>query len=110
METIRFDSSIRDAAEAVLAGGCRTVFIVDGGQTLVGSVTEGDLVRAFLNGVNLGALVRHIMNSNPVFVLEEYKSEEVASLMSLHGHSAIPVVDESRKVLRILRQTDNWRN
>ena len=106
MEVTSINSSIGDAAEAVLASRCRTTFVVDDNQVLYGSVTEGDLVRAFLKGVNLDASVRYVMNTNPVFLLESYGKKEARSIMSIHGHSAIPVVDENRKLLQILKQTD----
>lgn len=106
MEITSINSSIRDAAEAVLVSRCRTTFVVDDNRVLYGSVTEGDLVRAFLKGLNLDASVRHIMNTNPVFVLENYARGEVSSLMNSNGHSAIPVVDENRKLQRVLKQTD----
>lgn len=106
METISSSSSIGVAAEAVLLSGCRTVFVVDDSGVLIGSVTEGDLVRAFLRGLNLGADVRHVMNTNPMFVAEESSGIEAKRMMTTHGHSAIPVVDESRKLISVIKQTD----
>jgi CBS domain-containing protein len=106
MEVTSINSSIRDAAQAVLVSRCRTTFVVDDDRVLHGSVTEGDLVRAFLRGLNLDASVRHIMNTNPVFVLPDYEPKEASSLMTSHGHSAIPVVDDHRKLLHVLKQTD----
>lgn len=106
MEITSINSSIRDAAEAVLVSRCRTTFVVDDNRVLYGSVTEGDLVRAFLKGINLDASVRHIMNTNPVFVLENYAKKEASSIMTSYGHSAIPVLDGNRKLLHILKQTD----
>ena len=106
MEVTSVNGSIRDAAEAVLVSRCRTTFVVDDNQFLHGSVTEGDLVRAFLKGINLDASVRHIMNTNPVFVLENFAQSEAGYLMTTHGHSAIAVVNDDRQLLRILKQTD----
>lgn len=106
MEIVRDDSSIRDVAEAVLESRCRTVFVTDENLTLHGCVTEGDLVRAFLRGINLQASVRHIMNSNPLFLTEGTPVEMARALMAKEGHSAIPIVDSSRRVVKILKQTE----
>lgn len=106
MEIVMDNSSIRDAAEAVLESKCRTVFVTDDNLVLHGSVTEGDLVRAFLRGINLEASVRHIMFTNPMFLSEGTTDEEARILMTKNGHSAIPIVDGSRKVVKILKQTE----
>ena len=106
MEIVNEDASIRAVAEAVLESKCRTVFVTDENLVLHGSVTEGDLVRAFLRGLNLDASVRHIMNSNPLYLLEDTSEEEARILMARNGHSAIPIVDADRKVTRILKQTE----
>ncbi len=106
MEIINDDSTIREVAEAVLVSKCRTVFVTDGNLILQGSVTEGDLVRAFLRGLNLDASVRHIMNSNPLYLLDGHSIDDARLLMAKNGHSAIPVVDENRKVVHVVKQTE----
>jgi CBS domain-containing protein len=106
IEVTNVNSSIRHAAEAVLSGRCRTTFVIDDDGILCGSVSEGDLVRAFLKGLNPDASVRHIMNPNPVFLEEGQDEAEARTIMNLNGHSAIPVIDSNRRLLRALKQTD----
>ena len=106
MEIVNDDAPIRVVAEAVLESKCRTVFVTNENLVLHGSVTEGDLVRALLRGLNLDASVRHIMNSNPLYLLEGTSKEEARLLMARNGHSAIPIVDADRKVIKILKQTE----
>jgi|AntAceMinimDraft_12_1070368.scaffolds.fasta_scaffold12007_4 CBS domain-containing protein len=106
METIGLEASIKEAALAVLGSRCRTIFVVSSENVLIGSVTEGDLVRAFLLGVNLGSSVRHVMNHNPIYSEPSFTKRMGRDLMRAHGQSAIPVIDASRKLLSILKQTD----
>ena len=106
METVGIDASIQDAAEAVLESRCRTIFVTDKDLALLGSVTEGDLVRALLRGLNLKASVRHVMNSNPLFFNEDAPLEEVRFLMSRGGHLAIPIVDGERRLIRVIKQLE----
>ena len=106
METVGIDASIQDAAQAVLESRCRTIFVTDKELALLGSVTEGDLVRAFLRGLNPKASVRHVMNSNPLFFDESASLEDVKFLMSRGGHLAIPIVDSQRKLIKVIKQSE----
>lgn len=106
MELVNLDTCIQDAAEAVLQSRCRTVFVVGENSVIHGSVTEGDLVRALLRGLNLKASVRHVMNSTPLVVGEGVTTEELKGLMSREGHLAIPIVDRQRKLIRVVTHTE----
>lgn len=106
MELLDSSASIRQAAEAVLASRCRTVFIVGESGVLQGSITEGDLVRGFLSGMNTEASVRHLMNTNPLALDEDVTEEQAQSLMNSSGQSAMPVIDSHRRVVRVVKQTD----
>lgn len=106
MELLDSSASIRQAAEAVLASRCRTVFVVGENGVLRGSITEGDLVRGFLRGMNTEASVRHIMNTNPLALDEGVTDEQVQRLINSSGQSAMPVIDAHRKVVRVVKQTD----
>lgn len=106
MEIVSIQSSVNVAARAVLASACRTVFVVDDRGVLRGSVSEGDLVKAFLRGLNTDSNVRHVMNSSPLFVKSDATERQVAHLLAEHGFSAIPVVDEEKRVVKVFRQID----
>jgi CBS domain-containing protein len=106
METILLETTIRQAAKMVLESRCRTVFVVSENNHLLGVVTEGDLIRAYLEGANPEAGVRHVMNENPIFASPGSTTKDLDFLMKKFGQSAIPILDERRVLVSVFRQID----
>ncbi len=78
-----------------------TLFIVDGEGRLVGSlgVTRLALSRP-------GAVVRDIMDSDPISVTSETDQEQCARLMERYGLSYLPVADEDRRLIGVISIED----
>ncbi|MGE5605234.1 MAG: CBS domain-containing protein, partial [Bacteroidota bacterium] len=73
VETMRLalitpEKSIRDAIKQLNENRMQILVVVDGESKLLGTVTDGDVRRTILNGVNLEEPVDRIMNKNPKFV------------------------------------------
>lgn len=82
-----------------------TLFIEDADK-LIGSVSAGDIRRALLQEVNLNTAVSEIMHSDPICARENPDSVFVKSMFLDRKISAIPVVDDNRKVIEIIFRTD----
>ncbi|MDZ4732896.1 MAG: CBS domain-containing protein [Nitrospirota bacterium] len=80
--------------------------VVKGDRTLVGLVSEHDLLQAIIEGRDLRKVkVVKIMNSKPVTVTEDIKLEEVANLFKDRHLIRVPVVRKG-KLVGILSRRD----
>lgn len=101
---------IIDTAELQIA------LVVDNEGRLLGTVTDGDVRRAIIRGVNLHDAVYTIMNSNPASVRCGQSKEAILSLMKERGIRQVPVVGEDKCVLGLeslsellsSSKHDNW--
>jgi len=79
------------------------LFLVGSSQELLGTVTDGDVRRAFVKGVSPEDKISAIMSSNPIHVQEDIGEREVLSLLGDNykiGHARnIPVVDDQHRIL-----------
>lgn len=96
--TVYSERSVREAALAMerSAVGCVLVTNDDGGQRVVGILTERDLVRRVLTkeGDVPGTKVKSIMSS-PLIVIDSGATlEEAAKMMERNGVRRLPVVDQ----------------
>lgn len=79
----------------------RYVYVLEKDATLGGVVSFRELF-----GARPGETVRSLMETDVVNVREDTDQEEVASLMQLHGFSALPVVDPRGRMKGIVTSDD----
>lgn len=73
----------------------QVLFIVDGHGSLKGTLTDGDIRRAIIGGVELSAPIRGYYNPNPIS-LTACSLDKAKELMEEYGITRIPVVDADR--------------
>ncbi|MCW7471412.1 nucleotidyltransferase family protein [Leptospira kanakyensis] len=88
------ESAIKNLDETAL----QVVLVVDESNSLLGTVTDGDIRRGLLKGLDMNKPIQTIMNSNSFVVLPTMSSDLVLQLMKANKIHQIPIVDENRKV------------
>ena len=100
--TFNADSAtVRDAMVAIQRGSVSAAFAVSDHQVLVGVVTDGDLRRALLEGLDMSDSIRPFIRRNPVVVSPTESRSAVLDLMQARSISQIPVVDQSGHILGV---------
>lgn len=113
---VPFTASILDALQVIDQGGRQLALVVDAGERLLGTVTDGDIRRAILRNTSLRAPVPEIMHKDCVTARPDQSREQLLALMGDKGIHHIPVVDATGRVigLEVLdtllngRMRDNW--
>ncbi len=78
------------------------VFIVNENQQLVGSLTDGDIRRGLLNGITIDALVGKFMNPSSKSFEDGGNNFEKVNKYKAAGIRFIPVIDENKKIVRVV--------
>jgi len=99
-------ASLKDAVENLTATCLRISLVVDEAGLLVGTITDGDIRRALMNGKSLTADITHVMNHKPLVVPPNMSEGVVGRLMQANGILQIPIVDSSG-ILLGLHLSDN---
>lgn len=94
------DTSLEDAARAMIAAGVGSLGVVDG-PDLVGIITERDLIRATAEGALVGGQVRDWMSPSPDTFSPEDDVSEAAQWLLETGYRHLPVMDDSGELLGI---------
>ena len=94
--------AIKDAMRAIDRGAFGIAVVAEENKKLLGIVTDSDVRRAILKGVNVEEKVANIMNTNPLFIknISEVKSLKVENMVS--GCMRIPIVDEKGRIKDII--------
>lgn len=101
---ITSDTSIFKAIEIIDAGSLQIALVVDVSGKLFGTVTDGDIRRAILKGVDLGRPVCDIMFTTPTTASCHESRESVLEKMKTRQLRQIPIVDPNGCVVGL----DAW--
>lgn len=113
---LELNDTIETALRVIDAAHGKLGLVVDAELRLVGTVSDGDLRRAFLRGLTLTSPVCEVMNRNPITLNADAAPEIALELMRDKIIRHIPVVDSDKRIvaLRSLddflrpRQRSNW--
>ena len=86
----------------------KIIFILNKKKELTGSITDGDLRRAFLKGFHTSDKVTDAMKKNPKFILENQINNEklIEKYFFKLGIDQLPVVNKQKKLKRILLSSE----
>ena len=78
------------------------LFIIDDLGKLQGSLTDGDVRRGLLNGVQINEIVTKILQTNPKFILKSnYDLQEIIDLRS-ENYKVFPVLDDHGIIINVV--------
>lgn len=86
-------STIQQAIYSLEISGLQIVLATINGNKLAGTLTDGDIRRAFLRGLNLDSTIDEVINTKPLIVPPEMSRDVVLQLMQMNKLHQLPVVD-----------------
>lgn len=92
-------ATLQEAIRNLDESGLQIALVVSAEGILLGSVTDGDIRRGLLRGVELLGGVETIMHREPLVVPPTLGREIVLQLMQANRFHQLPVVDEHRRVV-----------
>lgn len=95
-------ASIRETIRLIDASAMQIALVVSGDETLVGTVTDGDIRRGILAGVSLDEAVEKVMNRQPSICRQDDSQEEILARMRAGRLRHMPVVDDNGRLVRLL--------
>lgn len=87
----------------ILYDQVKVLFAVDDDEKMTGTITDGDIRRALIKGVQLKDTVKSVIHTNFSFVNSD-EEDVVSKLRSIRDKKImlVPVLDSSSRILRIL--------
>lgn len=100
---INENASIRDALIALdgASHDWQTLFVLDGDEKMVGTLTDGDIRRGLINGATLDDNVSCIMHRDFKFIKEGNNDPRQFTQLREQQIFFIPVLDENGRIVRV---------
>jgi dTDP-glucose pyrophosphorylase len=109
-------ATVGDAIKNLDHSGMQIVLVVESGNLLVGTVTDGDVRRGLLRGLTMTDSVATIVHREPLVVPHGIRQEMIIDLMRVNRINQLPCIDEGRHVVglylwdEVLREPDRLGN
>jgi dTDP-glucose pyrophosphorylase len=101
--TVKPKITIRQAMKKLSQSGEKCLVIIDNKGTLLGTLSDGDLRKAILNGTGMHDSIIGIYQSNPTVLVDgKYEIYEAKKLFTDKRFDIIPVINEQNKLTDIL--------
>ena len=92
-------ATIQQAIHSLEASSMQIVLAVSEGNKLFGTLTDGDIRRAFLRGLKLESSIEEVVHRNPLVVPPEIGRELVLQIMKINMIHQLPIVDQQGRVV-----------
>jgi len=102
---IQETSTTNHAIELMQLNHERIVFVVNAKLRVIGTVSEGDVMRSILRNNNINTKITAVMNKSFKFLLDEDKNE-AKKLIKKFGITVVPVLTKNFKVKSLIKIRD----
>ena len=92
-------STVREALLTIDKGALQIALVLDDKGVLLGTLTDGDIRRGLLDGMDLNDSIEPIIFLNPVVCSIEDSREAILEIASKHKIYLIPVLDKAGKLI-----------
>lgn len=92
-------STVQQAIANLDRSGLQIALVVSSDGLLFGTLTDGDIRRGLLRGLNLDSSIDSIVSREPLVVPPELRHDAVLQFMHANKIHQLPIVDEQRRVL-----------
>lgn len=103
---INEDDSIYSALEMLNTSGTQFIAVVDSQLRLLGTVTDGDIRRGLLGGIQIHDKVQRVMNRNPKTLRNDTARPKIMKLMKDKMLHHLPLINEQNVIVEIISFND----
>lgn len=100
------DAPILEALGMLNEAACQICLVVDETRRLIGTVTDGDVRRGILAGIEMSAPVERVMNIKPRIATPDDDSAALIGMMRRHVIHQMPLLDSQGVVVGLARLDD----
>ena len=92
MYTISIKSTILEALKFIEINGAKTVVVISETNKVIGVISQGDVLRSLIKGVNVKGKIINITNTSYKFLKEDFSKSEVIDYFK-KGIDLLPVIN-----------------
>jgi CBS domain-containing protein len=104
--SIRMEETVDEACGRLLENKVSGLPVVDSSRTLVGIISEKDLLTLMYDFHTEDVSIDHYVTRDAISVMESQSIVEATDIFLSHGFRRLPVVDEHNRLIGVLARCD----
>jgi len=104
------NKTIKDALKQIDKGAERNVFVVEEDNTLVGTISDGDIRRWILSNGKLSDSLMKVCNTSPKYLYEGSGLSVARVMMIENSVDVLPILDEEKRMIDVIKWKDLFSN
>lgn len=101
---LKQDARIKDAINIIKKNKFRIVLVINKNNKFLGTITNGDIRRNLLRGLDLNDPIVFVTNKKPIYVTKSVSLKKVGNLMIKNKILSIPIVCSKKKIIGLHHQ------
>jgi dTDP-glucose pyrophosphorylase len=93
------DATLQKAISVLDEAALKIALVINPDSTFVGTITDGDIRRGLLNGMDINSLIGSVINKNPLIASPVMSRESVLKIMQANDLYQVPIIDENQHVI-----------
>ena len=85
----------------------KIILVTKNDNLLAGTITDGDIRRAILAGINMSDKVMKVANKNPIYILENTPISEINKIIKEKEVNHLPVCKKNKKIIGLESSFDD---
>lgn len=98
---INQNATIKKALKVIAGGNIKIATVVDKKDKLIGTITDGDIRRGFLKGLNINSSIKSIINNKPITGKKNDSKEKLLNIALSREVNQIPIINNKKKLIGI---------
>lgn len=103
---VKYDKNIKNTIQVIDRGTLQIALVIDENNKLLGTVTDGDVRRAIINGVSLDEPVEKIMNKDFTSLPINSSKDKIKNKLVNENIKQLPLVDKDNHVIDLITIDD----
>ena len=93
------DATLKKAIQTLNDASLKIALVTLPGGIFIGTITDGDIRRGLLNGLDMNSSIESIIQKGPFVVPPTLGRDSVLQIMQANDVYQLPIVDENRRVV-----------
>lgn len=97
------ESTLGQIVQQLNDSGLQIALIVSRDEVLIGTITDGDIRRGLLRGLDMNSTVDSVVNRDAMVAPHQMSRDSVKELMLVNKINALPIINDSRQVVGLYK-------
>tara|TARA_B110000305_G_C19244327_1_gene541529 strand:- start:354 stop:701 length:348 start_codon:yes stop_codon:yes gene_type:complete len=100
------NATLEEVIKIILTNSKRTVMVISKNKKIIGTISEGDVLRSILKKKNLSAPASRIMNKSFKYLIDKRNTKKAKIIFIKHNVSILPILNKNFKLLSVITLND----